>query len=102
MAFSKARLYHKEAQITSVFAHAISHPARQLILQQLSKDGSSKVEELLLNHPISQPALSDHLEILRKAQLVTYKEVFPYIIYSLDGKNVTVAEQYLSAFFKSI
>ena len=102
MGFSKAHLYDKEDQITSLFARAFGHPARLKILRKLKRDGPSSVEEISLYHPLSKPTMSEHLKILRTAHLITYKEKYPSIIYSLDGKNVTKAEAYLKLFFKSI
>lgn len=84
MAFNKAHLYNKFDICTSHFMHAISHPARICIIRQLSKRGPCTVEELLVNHPLSQPTLSQHIEILRKANLVLYREEYPYVIYSIN------------------
>ena len=98
-AFSKAPLYDEEDRITSEFAFALSHPARLRIIRQLATYGPSNVHSLQKKHPISQPSLSQHLEILRNAGLVNCKEKFPYTIYSLNGKNLTLAETYLKRFF---
>ena len=98
-AFSKAPLYNEEDRITSEFFFALSHPARLQILRQLIKDGPTKVHILQKNHPISQPSMSQHLEILRKVKLVNYKEKYPYTIYSVNGKYLTLAETYLKRFF---
>ena len=98
-AFSKAPLYDEVDRITSEFAFALSHPARLRIIRQLIDSGPSKVHLLQKNHPISQPSLSQHLEILRNVGLVNYKEKFPFTIYSLNGKNLTLAETYLKRFF---
>jgi len=65
-------------------------------------DGPCCVDELSKNHPISQPALSVHLKILRDSHLVKCREKFPHTQYKLDGKNVTLAETYLGNFFKEI
>ena len=99
MAFSKSRLYPKDAQMVSGFARAVGHAARIQILQQLSEEGECTVEELSKNHPISRPAMSCHLRILRASHLVDCEEKFPYTIYRLNGKNVVVAEGYLGDFF---
>ena len=102
MAFSKPNLYPKDAKIISRFAFALGHAARVTILEQLAVNGPCSVEQLSKNHPISQPALSYHLKILREAHLVEWREKFPYTYYKLDKKNVTLAEIYLGSFFKKI
>ncbi len=100
MAFSKSPLYPPEDQITSGYARALSHPARLMILRKLASDGPCSVQILNHAHPISQPAMSYHLEILRKAHLVSCKEKFPFSIYTLEGKSITLAEYQLKSFFR--
>ena len=102
MAFSKSNRYPKDEQILSSFAKAFGHPARVSIIRKLSHDGPCSVEELLKNHPISQPALSTHLEILRKNQLVEFNEKFPRTYYNLVEKNLILAKRYLTTFFEDI
>src|SRR5688572_9057572 len=95
MAFTKAHLYNDIDLRASLLARAISHPARIGILRQLSKQGVSTVEELLAMHPLSQPTISQHLKILRKAGLVSYKEVYPYCYYSLNKESARNLKKYL-------
>ena len=102
MAFSKAKLYDEEDQIIAGFFKAFAHPARIKIIRKLCKEGPCCVEELAKTHPISGPALSDHLEILRETELVKYRVKYPYIIYSVVGKNITLAEKYFKSFFDSL
>lgn len=102
MAFSKSNRYPKDDQILSSFAKAFGHPARVSIIRKLSRDGPCSVEEILKNHPISQPALSTHLEILRKNHLVEFNEKFPRIYYVVVEKNINLAKSYLTTFFKDI
>jgi ArsR family transcriptional regulator, arsenate/arsenite/antimonite-responsive transcriptional repressor len=102
MAFSKSNLYPKDDQIISGFLKALGHPARVKIIRFLSKNGPCRVEDICKNHPISQPALSVHLSILRKAQLILYKERYPHTYYKIDGKTVTLAETYLTSFFRDL
>ncbi len=102
MAFSKSNRYPKDDQIISGFAKAFGHPARVLILRKLSKDGPCSVEEILENHPISQPSLSVHLRILRQNQLIDFNEQFPWTYYVVIPKNIVLAKEYISKFFKDI
>ncbi len=102
MAFSKSNQYPKEDQALSLYARALGHPARPNILLQLALEGESCVENITRYHPISQPAMSDHLGILIEARLVTYKEEYPYTYYTLEERNLKRAEKYLKNFFKKI
>jgi len=102
MAFSKAPLYTPKDQITSGYARALSHPARLEIIRKLSNEGTCTVKALNLAQPISQEAMSYHLKILRKAQLVSCKEKFPHTYYSLEKENLIAAKQKLEAFFQIV
>lgn len=102
MAFSKSKLYPPEFQVLSHYLKAVGHPARPVILMQLASEGESCVENMTQNHPISQASMSDHLGILREAQLIDFKEEFPYTFYSLNEKNVRRAEKSIKIFFKKL
>ncbi len=84
MAFTKDYLYDPTDQEISLFAKALSHPARLSILRMLNIDGTCSVEKLSMSHPLSQPSISQHLRILRKSGLVGCKERTPYTDYWLD------------------
>lgn len=102
MAFTRAHLYPETDQIISYFAQAISHPARIAILRQLYGSGPTTVENISKMHPLLQPTLSQHLKILRKAQLITCHEKFPYTIYQIDKKNYNKLKRYMQRFANSL
>lgn len=56
------------AAATDVF-YAVADPTRRLLLDRL-KLGSAPVHELAEGLPISRPAVSKHLRVLREAHLV--------------------------------
>jgi len=99
MAFSKAYLYPEEKQITSAFFKALSHAARLQILEQLELEGPLSVKAIKEKHHLSNEALSDHFEILRKAGLVTCYERFPHTYYEINKENLSKARQYMVKFF---
>ncbi len=100
MARSKQYLYPANDQITSSFAKALGHTARLMILRQLQSEGPLCVQVIAEKHPISKEALSDHLKILRDAQLVEWVERFPYTFYSIHIKNMEKAFQCMDSFFR--
>ncbi len=102
MAFTRSHLYPAAEQLISHFARAISHPARVCIIQELYKNGPCTVENLMKLHPISQPSLSQHLAILRKMQLLHFKEQFPYTYYSLNFENLRRIKHEMKLFLKKI
>ena len=100
MAFNKSHHYNKRERIVSHFAHALKHPARVCILEELYLLGPRTVQALTKSHPLSQPTISQHLELLRKAQLVEYKEKYPYTYYSIHSRNFKRAKAYLESYLK--
>ena len=102
MAFSKSKHYSKEDQVLCEFLKAIGHPARHMILRHLARKGPCKAMSILKNHPISEPAVSQHLQRLNKVNLVTYKEEFPHTYYSLNTKTAEIVMKLVKSFFKEL
>lgn len=48
----------------------ISHPTRRALLDRLQREGEQPVHELSEPFDVSQPALSQHLRVLRESGLV--------------------------------
>ena len=102
MAFSKHHLYPQDAQIVSGFAKALGFPGRIEILLQLQAEGPISVQPLAKGHPISQETLSQHLKILREAQLVIAEERFPYTFYQVHESNLVKAKEAFAQFFNKL
>ncbi len=66
---------------------AFANKQRLMLLQCLSKPKS--VTELLTNCLLTQSALSQHLKVLREADLVTTDRKGKEIIYRVNNKKVT-------------
>ncbi len=98
MAYSRQHLYNKEDQIASYFAKALSHSARLILLQKLYLEGPNTAGNLAKLHPISIQAISQHLRILRNADLVTSWEKFPNTFYKINKKNFNKMKRYLKAY----
>ena len=86
----------------SEFSKSFSHPARILVIRSLLRHGPQTVEQLLKQHPISKPSLSQHLAILRNARLLEWKEKFPYTIYSIKKEALAGVKKEMKAFFQSL
>ncbi len=67
-----------------VLFKAIAHPARRRILALLA-DSDQSVKELTMSFAMSQPAVSQHLRELRKANLVVSRKVGVEQKYQLTG-----------------
>jgi DNA-binding transcriptional ArsR family regulator len=70
------------AAATDVF-HAVSDPTRRAILDRL-KMGTAPVHELAEGLPISRPAVSKHLRVLREAHLVRERRDGRERVYELN------------------
>ena len=62
---------------------AISDPTRRTILQRL-RSGPLSVGRIAEGLPVSRPAVSQHLKVLKDARLVTYRSKGTANIYALD------------------
>lgn len=78
---------------------ALGDPTRRLILGLLA-DGEQPVgtlvTELAAEHPISQPAVSQHLGTLRQAGLVRVRAEGTRRLYALDPAGIEAAAAWLS------
>ncbi|MPZ52096.1 MAG: metalloregulator ArsR/SmtB family transcription factor [Acidimicrobiia bacterium] len=82
-----------------IFA-ALGDPVRRHILQVLSVDEhpvGAVVESLHAKTPISQPAVSQHLKVLRDAGLVTARSEGTRRLHSLDPAGIDTARAWLTA-----
>lgn len=88
----------KELVMTDKFFKAIADPNRRKILSLLKKAGVMTAGELAEHFEISKPALSEHLKILRNADLICSVKKQQFVHYSL---NTTILEDILK-WFKEI
>ncbi|MDP8233146.1 MAG: autorepressor SdpR family transcription factor [Candidatus Zophobacter franzmannii] len=78
---------------------ALSDPNRRKILQLLKKVDALTVGKIAKEFDISQPSVSDHLKILRNADLVYSEKKGQYVHYYL---NTTVFEDIVSYFMNIV
>lgn len=77
--------------------HAIAHPARRAMLVML-KEGERPVGELAEPFGISLAAVSQHLKILKDAELVTEKRVGRRRLYHLRPKPLREVVDWVDEF----
>ncbi|MDH5737580.1 MAG: metalloregulator ArsR/SmtB family transcription factor [Gammaproteobacteria bacterium] len=73
---------------------ALSDETRRLILARIAKSPCT-VGEIVQLMPVSQPAVSQHLKILKEAGLVTAKKDGVKRIYSIAPDGIAGARNYL-------
>ncbi len=82
------------------FFKALSDPTRREILQSL-KGKAKTPSELLEEIKISQPTLSHHLDVLKRANVVVGEREGQFIRYSLNMSVLDMAVEYLIQIKKS-
>lgn len=75
---------------------ALGDPQRRAILELL-RDGERPVGDLAGDLPISRPAVSRHLRLLRQAGLVKERAVGTRRLYALHEDGVEAARRYLES-----
>ena len=75
---------------------ALGDPNRRAILQLLGR-GERSVQELADALPISRPAVSRHLRLLKEAELVTEESAGTRRIYRLHDRGVAAVQAYLQS-----
>ena len=78
---------------------ALANPVRRAILVRL-RQGPRAASELAQGFPIGRPAVSEHLQVLRKAKLIREEPRGRERYYHLDPRPLSEVELWLGAFNK--
>jgi DNA-binding transcriptional ArsR family regulator len=78
---------------------ALGDPTRQAILDRLS-DGPRPVGELAAELPVSRPAVSQHLKVLKGVGLVLDRQEGTRRLYQVDPAGLAVLRTYLDQFWE--
>jgi DNA-binding transcriptional ArsR family regulator len=81
----------------STVFHAIADPTRRAILDLL-RDGPRSASALTAPFQASQSAISQHLAILRRANLVTQRREGRYQLYSLRPEPLQEVADWIASF----
>lgn len=73
---------------------ALGDEHRRAIVESLA-DGGRSVSEIASDLPISRPAVSRHLKLLKEAGLVTDRAEGTRRVYSLDNRGVEAIQSYM-------
>ncbi|MBV8170703.1 MAG: winged helix-turn-helix transcriptional regulator [Candidatus Eremiobacteraeota bacterium] len=79
---------------------ALGDPTRRAILDALRR-GPRPVGELATRLPVSRPAVSQHLKILKEAGLVTDRRNGTQRLYQLDAAGLAGLRAYLEAYWSA-
>ena len=79
---------------------ALADPTRRAVLEKL-KDGPSPVGEIARGLPVTRPAVSQHLKVLKDAGLVGDRSVGNRRIYYIDPKGLGAMRAWLDQFWET-
>ena len=77
---------------------ALGDPTRRAIFERLA-EAPSAVGELAKEFPVSRPAVSQHLKVLKDAELVVDRQVGNRRIYQVDLDGVAALRAYFDEFW---
>ena len=78
---------------------ALADPTRRAIFERLARSPSA-VGELARELPVSRPAVSQHLKVLKSAGLVTDQAAGTRRVYSVDSAGVAAIREYFEQFWQ--
>jgi DNA-binding transcriptional ArsR family regulator len=77
---------------------ALGDPTRRAVLERLAA-GPRPVGEIANGLPVSRPAVSQHLRVLREAGLVTVRREGARRVYAVDPSGLADLRAYLDSFW---
>jgi DNA-binding transcriptional ArsR family regulator len=77
---------------------ALGDPTRRAVFERLG-DGPASVGTIAGELPVSRPAVSQHLKVLKQAGLVTDRQVGNRRIYRLDPDGLGALRAYVDRFW---
>jgi len=78
---------------------ALADPTRRAIFERLARSPSA-VGDLAREFPVSRPAVSQHLKVLKSAGLVTDQAAGTRRVYSVDAVGVAAVREYFEQFWQ--
>ena len=90
--------YGTKPIVTDAALDALGNPVRRTMLQRLAK-GPMSVGAIAAELPISRPAVSRHLAVLKRAELVSDSSAGTNRLYSLNESGFAAMKQWLETFW---
>lgn len=75
---------------------ALAEPTRVRIVEMLAKRGSLSVAQINRHFSVSAPAISQHLKVLKEANLVHVQAQAQQRLYSLNPAGISEVEHWVS------
>jgi len=74
--------------------HALAEPTRRRIIELLAREGALSATEIGARFPVSAPAISQHLKVLREAGLVRVEKRAQQRIYRVNPEAMVEVEEW--------
>ncbi len=81
--------------------HALADETRRSVFERL-RTGPCPVGELAKGIPVSRPAVSQHLRVLREAKLVRERREGNRRLYSIDPEGLLTLREYLDGYWGEV
>lgn len=79
---------------------ALAEPTRRNILEMLANSGEMSASEIVSKFSVSPPAISQHLKILRDADMVIVEKRAQQRIYTINPLKISELEEWLKKLTK--
>ena len=83
---------------TAAVFQALADPTRRALLDRLRRQGSQAAGELALAFPVSRPAISRHLRLLRRARLVEERRQGRHRFYRVNPQPLQAVDRWLEEY----
>jgi len=97
---AKVNLGNDKLQVSAEILRAIAHPLRMNILEFIDRNGDTHVNKIYNTLNLEQSITSQHLRILRNADLVTTRREGKFIYYSINYDKVGVVKESITDFLE--
>ena len=77
---------------------AMSDPTRRAVLEML-REGPRSVADIARRLPVSRPAVSQHLKVLKQADLVFERRAGARRLYEVDAAGLEALKAYLESYW---
>jgi ArsR family transcriptional regulator len=101
MAINKSEIFDENYKKTALFAKALSHPARIMILKTLA-DKNACCGEIVEVMPLSQSTVSQHLKELKEIGIIQGNIEGPKSCYCIDWDNLEEEMEAMNKLMKEI
>lgn len=98
----KSKSFTEEQSKIAVITKALGHPARIAIIEHLIKINACIVSDILEEIPLAQATVSQHLKVLREADLIKGTIEGNAICYCINKTTIETLNNYISSINRTV